>query len=287
MDKSLKKRPEYLEIQKYRNYKAIFKIADNDVLDLFEKLLDKSSNFLLEPSFKIENENFFPARFIVSYYFNEGFIKNIDPIFKFFQQLSKINTKLNYNPVRRININKINFKKIEEVMVGVDLRNNFNKSRVKFWLAIDGYPELFNQILKTHGYNKKVSDLIYSSTIIVGFDFYFNGKTKIKIYIRLDSSHLNNEIIQKKLNKIFSRKINNFISKCDKVFISYKGRNFKRVLYFYPKNSASFIRLLNNKKLNGICSKADLLNKDHCCAIALMENEINKNSLRNINFYYS
>ena len=287
MDKPIKKRLKHLEIQKYHHHKAIFKIADNDVLALFEKLLYKSDNFMLEPSFKIKDEEVFSSRFIITWRLNKDFLQNINPILDFFKQLSKRNIRLNYNLIKRININKINVKKIEEIIVGIDLRNKFCESRIKFYVVMDGYPELFNQILKMHGYNSKVIDLIYSSALAVGFDFYFNGKTRSKIYVPLDSSHLDNFIIQKKLNKIFSPKINYFLSKSNRIYVSFKGSGFKKTLYFYPKNPKSFINLLNNKKLKEIYSALGLKNKDYYYIVALMEDEINKNCLRNINFYYS
>jgi len=280
----MKKNLKYLEIKKYQNHKKIFRIKNNSVLSFFEQLLKKTNNFGLECSVKIENTNILPARFLVCY----SQKKYNTSIAHFFKKLNSKDKHFNYNFFKKFYnfVKKIKPEKIKELIAAIDARENFNDSRVKYYLSTEGFPELFNQILKVHGYNKNIADLVFNSNLIIGFDFCFNNIINMKIYLPLDSSYLNNFIIQKKLGRIFSKKINRLISKSDKIYLSFAGNNFKRIITFYPKNPKSFIFSLKNKKLNEIYKKIKF-NSQRYISLSLKEEEINKNCLKNINLYYA
>lgn len=274
-------------MEKYNFHKRLFKIENNKYLDLFENLLLRLENPLLECSVKFDGDKIFPCRYNI-YYKGKYPIKNINLVFNFFMNLSNQCIDINYDLLKQTFGQSIDFNKTKGVMVGIDLRKNFDDSRVKFGFAIDRkYADLSNKVLNLHGYNQKVIELLNKNELIFGFDFSFNGKTRIKIYPPFDVSEFQNNILMNKLHNTFSPAICRLISKCHALNISFEKNEFERILHFHTNKLDDFCSLIKNNELNKYidCIK-ELYGK---CVISLREKEIDKNKINKINkinFYY-
>lgn len=269
------------QFRKFYQHKKLFNIKDNNFLRLFEDLMKKSDDFFLECSCKVKNNKIFPSRFIICY--NKECVKNINLSFNFFRRLEENNAKINYSLIKKIIDNDIELGKIEQVMIGIDLRENHKKSRLKFWMVINRkYYKLFNRIIELHGYNDRISGLINKNELLFGFDFYFDGRTNIKIYPHFFDYEFKNKIILKNLNMQFSTKIIKLISICNYFCVNFKGKNYDRIISFLPNNTSFFYKL-NLKELDRL---VNLTKPEDYSMVTLKEKEINSNKIKSFNFYY-
>jgi len=272
------------QIQKYNKHKKQFNIKNNKYLDLFEELLNKSDDFRLECSCKLEGRTIFPCRFNL-WYNGKEHVKNINLAFDFLKKLSAQGADINYDLLKEIFEKKLNLNKIKEVIVGIDLRENCPNSRAKFWMTIDRkYCNLFKKVLDLHGVNRKVTELINKNELLFGFDFSFDGQTKIKIYPKFTKRELKNNSILTKIDKIFSQSIIHLISECGVLNVSFEGKEFDRVFHFHPNNLNGFLDKIHNKELNNLVNTID--SPISGCVISLKEEEINMGKIKNLNFYY-
>jgi len=274
------------QINKFLNHKKLFNIKENNFLKLFEDLLKNTEDFDLDCSCKIEKEQIFPCRFNINMgYGGKEKIKNINIVFNFLKNLNAIGAKMNYDLIKKIFDNKIDLDNIKEVLLGIDLREDKKNSRAKFWLVINKEDyKLLNLILELHGHNQKVIELINKNDLLFGFDFYFDGRTKIKIYPQFTEYELKDKLILNKMEKIFFTPIVSLISECHTLHISFQGKEFNRILHFHPNNLFVFLSKIKNKKLNNLVNSIDYPIRK--CVISLKEEEINKNKIESFNFYY-
>jgi LynF/TruF/PatF family peptide O-prenyltransferase len=272
------------QIAKYKKHKKKFKIKNNTYLELFESLLNKSDNYFLECSCKLEGDNIFPSRFNIIYC-DERQTKNINLILDFLKKLSVNGAKINYRLLKKIFDRKIRTDKIKRVAVGIDLRKNMASSRVKFWMEPDKeYFYLFKKVLILNGYNRKVGEVMNKKVLPFGFDFSFGGKTRIKVYPYLDRYEIGNKDVLRHLQSIFSKHIFKLITNSRWVCISFKDKNNKRILHLKPKDLACFLKTLRNKKLDNLVRFVGATPVG--CIISILETEADQNDLREINFYY-
>lgn len=273
-------------VTKYFIHKKKFNIKDNIYLKLFEDTLNASSNYYLDCSVKIQNNKLNATRFNI-WYRGEEHIKNINLIFNFFKKISaypKVN--IDYSLIKKIFDREFYIKKIEQPIMGVDFRDNLNDSRIKIWFKTKDYPEKMRQVLSIHGYNKDVLDLIMNNRFLFGFDFYFDGRTRLKIYPTFNEEELHNEDILKKLKNLFSDKVFSLIKECHMLDIFFKDEDFNKILHFHPNNMETFINKLENRKVENISGILKNINFSTDQVISLDENETNKNKIENISFYY-
>ncbi len=271
-------------MDKYNFHKRLFKIENNKYLDLFEDLLKRLEGFQLDCSIKFDGDKIFPCRYMIIYR-GKYPIKNINLAFNFLMNLSNQGIDINYDLLKQTFGQSIDFNKTKGVIVGIDFRKNFDDSRVKFWVVNEGkYADLFNKVLNLHGYNQKVIELINKNELLFGFDFSFNGKTRIKIYPYFDESELQNMILMNKLHNNFSPAICRLISKCQALNISFEKKEFERILHFQTNKLDDFCSLIKNDELNKYKDCIKEINEN--CVITLKEKEIDENKINEINFYY-
>jgi len=301
------------QIEKYMFHKRTFNIKDTIYLKEFETLLNASQDYRLECSCKIEGKKIYPVRFNIWY--NKGNINNINLIFNFFKKVSKCpGITINYNLIKKVFNKNFNLEKTEQVVIGIDYRREINESRLKMWFIIRNYPEKMKEVLSIHGYDKKILDLIINDELLFGFDFYFDGRTNIKIYPHFNGKCLKDVLTLKKqenfikykivkfslvnkvknsvfklykqLKSIFSNKIFDLIGECDELYVSFRGKGYKKVLHFHPRRRELFVKQLNNKRLGEISSVIKNKNFGNKGVVSLYEDEINNNLIKKVNIYY-
>jgi len=273
---------------KYYKHKKLFNIDKKKYtyLDVWESLLNKSNNFNLECSIKFIKGKIFPCRFNIEYH-NKNIIKDINLVFEFLKNIHDFGADIKYGLLKLVFNQNKHFKKVERVLAGIDLRKKYADSRAKVWFFIKKDANLFNKVLNLHKYNKKVSELVYKNELLFGFDFYFDGRSRLKIYLNFNKFELRNEIIQNKLRNIFSPEIFQLLSRCYRFEISF-DKNLDRILFFFSRkrNLSNILELINHNRLNKTMNSIKNINELNKFYIGVKEKEINDKNIRSINFYY-
>lgn len=222
-------------------------------MKLFEDFLIKNTDsFFLECSCKKERKSFFKSRFNF-WYTNKEHIKNLNNTLDFFKKFSNLGAIIDYELLNKILNYGVNLNETNKIIGGVDLRIEFQNSRVKLWLEINKKDkETIKNVLRNINYNEEHLKLLKESgdKFLFGFDFWFSGKSGIKIYYCFDEKDLTKDV--------FKKETRDLINECHMTHISFENKNSEKVIHFHPKNIKSFIDKINSKELKEIVNKDDI-----------------------------
>ncbi|PIS31577.1 hypothetical protein COT42_00850 [Candidatus Saganbacteria bacterium CG08_land_8_20_14_0_20_45_16] len=273
------------EITKYLAQVRNFQVKASPVLSCFERLLMTSEHYLLERSCKLQESVVFPGRFII-FYLDDDLFKNLQQAFVFFEQVSQCpGVKLDADRLMQI-INKGRvLGRLEQLIVGIDLRPKLCDSRVKLWFKIGGLPQKNTRVVSLLGRKDPLLDLILHRRLLVGLDLFLNGASQIKVYPGFDKNDLRDQVVQQRLAKIFSGKIMVLINQSQMLHVMLKSQNRGRVLQFHPQDRLGFIKGLKNKQVLKLDKMMRLNKKDNRGLVALAESEIKKSKITSVGLY--
>jgi len=269
-------------IKKYLDYKNMFKVKKSKSILLFEKLLYDSDDINLECSNKIKGTQIYSSR--LNIWYHKDILDNLNRVFYFFREIQNLdNVNLNYNLLNQI-ISKFNYRKISDLICGIDYRPNLKESRVKIWFIITDYPKKIEEILNLYKNKNVVIKFIHSNELLFGIDLNFNGKTMLKIYPVYTKNKLKENNIINQLSKLISKKAFSLMNKCKKIHISFTNYS-DRIIHFYPENPDEFLSIIKNENVNSINKKYNE-NGYSLQVVSLLERELVDNNLTEINLYY-
>jgi LynF/TruF/PatF family peptide O-prenyltransferase len=277
--------PKDEQVEKFRKHKEIFGIVDDVYLGYFERLLKQSDKFVLECSCKVEGEGIFPTRFNIWYEDKFDIVGNMNLILGFLNSLVNEGCNLDYSSFKEVLGQDFDIDRIEEVVVGIDLRKNVKESRAKVWFVSRDYPEIENKLFEIKDYRDSFPLVSTSKYFLFGFDFYFDGRKSVKIYPRFGKSFLQDPEKKKMIGCVFSDRISDLIFRCRSFNVSFKDTDLKRTLHFHPQNNKEFIDKIGSEKLSGISERLNLKDAGKI-VVSLIEEEIDKNAISNFNIYY-
>ena len=274
------------ELKRFENHKEFFKIENSVFLDEFKNFLKKSDNvdYRLECSVKINGDKIFPSRFNV-YFEDSNHLNNLKKIFSFFDSLSALGASFDYNLLGLFINDDLDLNKIQQIICGIDLRNTMEESRAKIWFLLkEDATDLINKAVSFFNYqDPKFFNLYSSSKLLVGFDFGFKQRSKIKMYLPFVRSQLVDLVILAKLQDSLSDKAFKFINLSDQIYVLFDQSSNIRTLNFLIKNPLDLFKLIK-KSLND-----DLItflkDKTHIY-LSLSEEDILKEDYTKINLYY-
>jgi LynF/TruF/PatF family peptide O-prenyltransferase len=274
-------------LKKYINHRKIFQIPDSDELEIFEQFFKPLRDCDLERSLKIEKNEVYACRFDL-WFSNVDFKSCVLQILFFFHCIQeKLKVKFDLSLFNKIYLEHFDQTKINQIILGIDLRENRIDSRLKIWIIVKNDINTIRQVLELHGYNTNVLNLITKTELLFGFDFVFDGTTKIKIYPAFLQSEINNSNIHRKLENNFSSKTIHLMELSQMAYISFKGVHFKKVIHFFlPENKTIFIRQLNSSVFNAYYQKYQDTVFLHENIVSFFEDEIETGLISNFNIYY-
>jgi LynF/TruF/PatF family peptide O-prenyltransferase len=272
------------QLLKFETHIKDFNIAESTSLNAFKNLIENSEQYFLECSCKIINGVISGSRFALLFKDHEH-AYNIKKSFDFLNSLKDNGAKLNYELLDKVSFEDLDLSKVKALGLGIDLRDDEAASRAKFWVAIENSNyRFFNSALDVFGYTDNMANLFNKNELLIGFDFYFNGKTKMKVYPHFYEYELKNAVISKRLEATFSPLIMEMINQCYMLYVSFEGAENYRLLHFNPHNLKKLCELINNDDLNKLIERISY--KYSNCIVTLIENEILENNIKTINVYY-
>lgn len=239
--------------QKLRHYKELFHLPGSVTLDHLEQLF-YSVPCWLECSHKIKSDLTYSQRLNLWFFRAEPDIFN--HISGFFEALGKT-YDLNFSLLEKL-IKNIDFKKINQFIVGVDLREEPVDSRVKLWLIVEDYPDKVAECVEVNGSDQSVRDLVkHSSNIFLfGFDYsLLDYKSRIKIYPLYFEDQIRENNVKELFSRLFCPETRRLIDQCKRVHVSFQGRDFQKIIHFTPRLPDAFIQQLNHPTVNEISAK--------------------------------
>ena len=173
-------------------------------LDLFEDLVAQVEPCRIECSCKIEDDKLDPARFNLA--INDSFAQKAQTFLKFFNQVeTRVGVKLDYKPLHLF-MKGFEYRKVNQIMAGIDARTQLAKSRVKTWWAIEDYPEKVETAIALAQSDSKALRMLIeiNSSLVVGFHLYLAGKSEVRLYPSISREQFQKLETQAQLGKILS-----------------------------------------------------------------------------------
>lgn len=265
-------------------HKQAFDIEYFYPLDIFENFAEQAQNLGIECSCKIDHDRFYPARF--NLFPNKFTSEEVSLVFDLFRRVeTRCDVKLDYRIIHKFLGNNFDFSKVEKIVTGVDLREDFSASRLKFWFWIYNYPEKLETAISLLGDRKDLRLLYVNNSWLVGFDFYLNGKSTIELYPSMSEEELQKVDVKLKLAQVLSVPAFNVLDNFSSVLIGFTQTNQDRLIYGYLINPNEFIDNLHNdigNKVHSFYRSKNVLNTMICFS----EKELIAGSLNNFNLYY-
>ncbi|MBT7903474.1 hypothetical protein HN587_06445 [Candidatus Woesearchaeota archaeon] len=220
-------------LEKFNFHLDMNSIKKDDLLNLFEDFLVQNKLNSLECSIKYAHDNVFSKRFNI-WFKGKNHFQSISNTIKFFNQVeNKFNLKLNYDLLKNFFGKEFDLDLFDQVIMGVDFREDLSKSRLKLWVLTLNYG-VMKKLIQFYGINYNLASLPISNQVLLGFDFGFDGSLNNKIYFTYFQELLNQDHTKQVFKNLFSKEFIEVVNYCDLIHISLSGGNGKYIFHFAP-----------------------------------------------------
>lgn len=263
-----------------------FQIENLFPLELFTNLVQKADDCTIECSCKIEGEKLYPARFNL-WFHNNRRVEQISAVLDFFRTVeTQAGVQLDYELFQEFYDDRFDWSKVKKLITGVDLREELSASRLKIWFIIEGYPEKLETAIRLHGESEDLRSLIVHDELLLGFDFYLDGRSGIKVYPDIKQDEFQQADVQQRLKRALSLPALQLLEACWWLHVSFAKEGQDKILHYHPFNPNSFIeQYLGNemaRQIHNHYRKKRVLDM----VISLRERELLEGSIQNLNLYY-
>ncbi len=245
----------------FEEHKQVFNIENSYPLNLFAEFIGKQrkdQGGCIACCCNIEKDCFYPARFT---YLSEVGVP--DPVVKLldiedFLSFSRLiegspEIQLDRSLLQQFLATGIDPHKVDMVSVGVDVRPELKRSRIKLFLSIRDYPEKIAIAIALCGEKRDWEKLIINGTLLVGFDFFFNNKAAVEVYPTFYPADLDRLDVQAYLTSRLPARALPLFYESRVVQIGISNENDSDVLYFTNfKSPNSAVEYLGNEMVNKV-----------------------------------
>ena len=273
-------------------HKSAFEVEALYPLDIFEQLVAQTEECLLEFSCKIEGDQLYPARFNLNFSQEKRlFPYFFKQILGFFHQVEgRVGVTLSYDLLQEFLGDNFDWSKVEMLQTGVDLRQEVATSRLKLVFRIKDYPEKLEKaaILNSDCDAPGFRMLLIHSALVIGFDFYLDGRSEIELYPEIHKEDFQQIEVQQKLLQVLSPPALQPLEVCIMSGVGFSKANpdYKRVYY----NLGDKKDFLNYFLVNDVARKVHAFYQQQSLLsgmwLGLPEGELSGGIIQNINLYY-
>lgn len=149
----------------------------------------------------------------------------------------------------------LDISRVKWLNVGVDARPDARDTRLKLYITIENYPEKAATAIALCGEQRDWQFLQVAKQLLIGFDFFADGRTEIELYPTFLPEDLARLDVQQKLTALLPPKARPLLQRCTAFQLGISRANESDILYFnHPLDPDGFIDNLGNplaKKVHG------------------------------------
>ena len=277
------------KLQFIRNHQQAFDVEPIYPLPLFEDfVMGVEGDCSLEVSCKIELDKLIASRFLLFFKDKaQQWQKYLHQSLTFFSQVeNRVGVQIDYSLLQQFLGYNFDFSKLTVLSAGIDLRNNLAESSLKMHIRIKDYPEKLNKALfLTSDSEDLISVRRYLS--VVGFDFYFNGRSEIELYPEVQEEDFAKPETQDLVWRHFPKFVLEPLKVTSLFGFGLSKANNNPVLYYHLKNRQD---LTNYFKLNDTAQRVHSFYQHQDILpymwIGTAQKELEKTRIENIRLYY-
>lgn len=224
------------------HHRKTFHVPDRPALGAFAGLVEARTDSSVEPSCKVEAGLVHSSRFNLFHHGgrNEAFLQSV---LDFFDEAARVeDVRLDLGPVRSFLDAGVDFREVQKVVTGLDLRDEPGRSRLKLWFMLSRGPRLVERAMELFtGDRVLVEALRFHDAFLVGFDLGFDGRTRLKLYPDIEPAELEDERVQERVRTLLSEPALEAMRRCvwTHVYVAERGKDV--VLQFHPAEPDDFI----------------------------------------------
>ncbi|MBC6480453.1 MAG: LynF/TruF/PatF family peptide O-prenyltransferase [Hormoscilla sp. GM7CHS1pb] len=267
-------------------HQQAFQIPDIYPLELFKHLVEKAGGYTIECSCKIAGDQLDPARFNLWFRDRQYFPQEINGVLEFFRAVEAMDrAKLDYSLFQKFYSDPFDWSKVKKIAAGVDLRPEKANYRLKIWFIIEDYPEKLEAAISLHGEREDVRTLIVNNKLLIGFDFFLDGHSTIKLYPEIDSKEWQQVDVQQRLRKVLSPQALQLLDACDELTVAFSKGYEDKILHLDLLDANNFIHKLGHEMASKVHAhyQGKQVERIH---VSLSERELLAGSIENLNMYY-
>ena len=277
------------KLQFIRNHQQAFDVEPIYPLPLFEDfVMGVEGDCSLEVSCKIELDKLIASRFLLFFKDKaQQWQKYLHQSLTFFSQVeNRVGVQIDYSLLQQFLGSNFDFSKVTVLSAGIDLRDNLAESSLKMHIRIKDYPEKLNKALfLTSDSEDLISVRRYLS--VVGFDFYFNGRSEIELYPEVQEEDFAKPEIQDLVWRHFPKFVLEPLKVTSLFGFGFSKANNNPVLYYHLKNRQD---LTNYFKLNDTAQRVHSFYQHQDISpnmwVGTAQKELEKTRIENIRLYY-
>jgi LynF/TruF/PatF family peptide O-prenyltransferase len=277
------------KLQFVRNHQHAFDVEPIYPLPLFEDFAASiEGDCHLEASCKIESDKLIASRFMLFFKDKaQHWQKYLHQSLTFFSLVeNRIGVQIDYSLLQQFLGSNFDFNKVTVLSAGIDLRNNLAESSLKMHIRIKDYPEKLNKALfLTSDSEDLISVRQFLS--VVGFDFYFNGRSEIELYPEVQEEDFAKPETQDLVWRHFPKFVLEPLKVTSLFGFGFSKANNNPVLYYHLKNRQD---LTNYFKLNDTAQRVHSFYQHQDILpnmwIGTAQKELEKTRIENIRLYY-
>ncbi|MEA5517008.1 LynF/TruF/PatF family peptide O-prenyltransferase [Nodularia sp. UHCC 0506] len=271
-------------IRYINEHKQAFDVEYFYPLDIFENFAEQIEDCTIECSCKLEQDKIYATRFNIL--FQDNYQQQFNSVLNFFRKVeARVDVKFDYQLIEQFLGNDFDFSKVLTIFTGIDLRNEFEDSRLKFWFIIKDYPEKVETAISIHGNSQDLRSLIFGNLLLVGFDFCFNGRSDIKLYPEIKRHEFELSNIQLQLGKLLSKPALELLKYSSALTVSLSRDKQEKTLHYHPLDPNEFIYNLRNDMANRVHNYYRNKSVNHVI-VGFPERELITGSIKNLSLYY-
>ncbi|NET33069.1 MAG: LynF/TruF/PatF family peptide O-prenyltransferase [Cyanothece sp. SIO1E1] len=274
------------------DHKQAFKIQSLYPFESFEDLVEQRKYAALECSCKITDDTLHPARFNLHFPCNHDLAEQIKTTFSIFEKVeSKADIKLDFNLFNRLYPQNVTLNQIRQVITGIDLRQRLEDSRLKIWFIVADELEGLQKIVRLYGENDHLIDLLSEQgLLLIGFDFFLSGYSKVKIYPEVKKDFLSQPAAREKLARILSPQAIELLEIYEGLHLTFAGEKYgEKILHYHLDKPDDIYRLkplLTNYETVERVHNHYRSKRIAGTTVSLLERELIANQIKNLNLYY-
>jgi LynF/TruF/PatF family peptide O-prenyltransferase len=267
-------------------HRKMFEIANCAPLAHFVALISEVESAMIECSVKVEGEHTHAARF--NLWFQDP--PSERHLARALRLISRVEgserIKLDDSRLHRFYDDDFDWTKIQGFVVGVDLRERWEDSRLKVWFKLGAYRAKEEEALVLSGAPDTLGPLLVGHGLLIGFDFDFGGKTAIKVYPRIAQTDLLDAEVRGRLARNLSEAALARMQECQWSHVSLARNPSGKILHFRPTTPAAFVAdLLADERANEIVRRYQ---HEHLLdtVVSVREEDLVKDRVADFNLYF-
>jgi LynF/TruF/PatF family peptide O-prenyltransferase len=277
----------------FSEHKRAFDVENFYSLDCFESFLKAQCRSTIDCACKVDFDRLHAARFTLGFNAQPdgpNLQRKIADAFRFFKKVeARVGANLNYQLLQQLLDRDFNFSQVSKIFVGIDARAEVLESRLKLFVWLENYPDKVETAIDLCKYQSdeaNVRALILNNSLLVGFDFYLNGKANVEIYPTLNRVEFLRPDIRAQLLQLLPSQALPLLEMCYALQIGFSQANDSKILYFHPLDPGDFINLLGNemaKKVQAYYQHQPI----KALVVCIPEAELLNHSINRLNLYYN